>query len=123
MDVFIRDFHLGTQSETQYADTKGWIVAIVTAGSVAGCMSCIWITQALRRPRAFQLFTAVYIVGVVGQAVSKGSLAGLYASRVVAGFGIGGTTVLAPIYIAGVLSLSSTRCLPAMPSVKMTLPR
>lgn len=31
-------FGVADQSDTQYANTKGWIVSIATAGAVFGCL-------------------------------------------------------------------------------------
>jgi MFS family permease len=102
MDVFKTDFGIENETEGEYANTKGWIVAIATAGAVFGCLACIWLTQRLGRKLTYQLFTIVYIGGVLGQTFSKGNLGALYATRVIAGLGIGTTTVLPPIYIAEV---------------------
>ncbi|KAI1843174.1 hypothetical protein JX266_010701 [Neoarthrinium moseri] len=42
----------------------------------------------------------IYIAGILGQTFSGGNLGGLYASRLVAGLGIGVTTILPPIYLS-----------------------
>ncbi|KAH8656888.1 general substrate transporter [Ilyonectria robusta] len=118
MDVFKERFGLENQSEDEYADTKGWIVAIATAGAVFGCLACMWLTQRLGRKLTFQLFTIVYIAGVLGQTFSNGNLTVLYVTRVITGLGIGTTTVLPSIYIAeiapqsirGLLTLQYTCC-------------
>ena len=34
---FKKDFGLDQQTENDYANTKGWIVAMATAGAVFGC--------------------------------------------------------------------------------------
>lgn len=102
MDVFKERFGLSNQSEDEYADTKDWIVAIATAGAVFGCLACMWLTQRLGGKLTFQLFTIVYIAGILGQTFSSGNLAVLYATRVISGIGIGTTTVLPSIYIAEV---------------------
>ena len=102
MPVFKKKFGLDGLSETAYASTKGWIVAIATAGAVAGCLLCIKMTQLFGRKLTFQILTLVYIGGVLGQTFSNGNLAALYASRVIAGIGIGATTVIPSVYIAEV---------------------
>jgi hypothetical protein len=123
MDVFKKDFGIENETEKEYASTKGWIVAIATAGAVFGCLACIWLTQRLGRKLTYQLFTLVYIAGVLGQTFSKGNLGALYATRVIAGLGIGTTTVLPPIYIAEVrtdaliLKLSVSDCNRLPPSL------
>lgn len=104
MDVFKERFHLDKQSATEYANTKGWIVSIATAGAVFGCLACIWLTQRLGRKWTMQVVTVIYMAGVIGQVLSDGNLSALYASRFIAGFGIGGTTVLPSVYISEVRS-------------------
>lgn len=39
------------------------------------------------------------MAGVLGQGLNGGSLSGMYASRFIAGIGIGATTVVPPMYI------------------------
>lgn len=102
MDVFKKRFNLTSHSTDEYANTKGWIVSIATAGAVFGCISCIKLTSMLGRRLVFQIFTVVYIAGVLGQALSNGNLSGLYASRFIAGMGIGVTTILPSIYLSEV---------------------
>ncbi|KAH8901492.1 general substrate transporter [Thozetella sp. PMI_491] len=100
MSVFKKTFHLDQLSDNAYADTKGWIVSIATAGAVFGCLACIYLTQKLGRIRTFQFLTLFYIGGVLGQTFSNGNLSALYASRFISGIGIGATTVIPSMYIA-----------------------
>lgn len=99
---FRKAFGIEKQSDADYANTKGWIVAIATAGAVFGCLACVNIVQILGRKRTMLLFTVVYIGGVFGQTFSSGNLSALYASRFLSGIGIGTTTVLPAIYITEV---------------------
>lgn len=39
MPVFMKRFGVSHQSDAEYANTKGWIVSIATAGAVFGCLS------------------------------------------------------------------------------------
>ena len=102
MKSFKKRFGLDQESEDQYANTKGWIVAMATAGAVFGCLSCINLVQRLGRKNTLLLFTLIYIAGVFGQTFSNGSLSGLYAGRFIAGLGIGTTTVIPSIYLTEV---------------------
>ncbi len=102
MSVFRKTFNLDHLSDSAYADVKGWIVSIATAGAVFGCLFCIYITQKIGRKRTFQLLTLCYIAGILGQTFSNGNLSALYASRFISGIGIGATTVLPSVYIAEV---------------------
>jgi MFS family permease len=107
MDIFKQRFGIDNQTDHEYANTKGWIVAIATAGAVFGCLGCVWLTQRLGRTRTFQFFTIVYMVGIFGQTFSNGNLGALYATRVISGIGIGATTVLPSVYIAEVCDPSN----------------
>lgn len=49
MDVFTEKFGVAKQTAGQYANTKGWIVSIATAGAVFGCLSVRIIDTMLRR--------------------------------------------------------------------------
>ncbi|KAL4916129.1 hypothetical protein BDW62DRAFT_218870 [Aspergillus aurantiobrunneus] len=104
--------------EDEYADTKGWIVSIATAGAVFGCLGCLPINDRVGRRWTLRLGTLVYIAGVLGQGLCGGSLGGLYASRVICGMGIGVTTIVPPVYISeiapkairGLLTLQYAAC-------------
>ncbi|KAF3037432.1 hypothetical protein E8E11_002982 [Didymella keratinophila] len=39
--IFQKAFQIPNQTDAQYANTKGWIVSIATAGAVFGCLACI----------------------------------------------------------------------------------
>jgi MFS family permease len=102
MSVFRKRFHVDDQTEAEYANTKGWLVSIATAGAVFGCLGCIYLGQKLGRKIPILLFTVIYMGGVLGQTFSGGSLSGMYASRFITGIGIGATTVLPSVYITEV---------------------
>lgn len=112
MESFMTEFGLDTLSAAEYASTKGWIVSIATAGAVFGCLTCSWLTQRLGRKWTMQIFTVIYIAGILGQTFPGHCLAGLYIARLVSGFGIGGTTVLPSIYISEVTSCLKHTWLP-----------
>ncbi|KAJ5812476.1 hypothetical protein N7474_008777 [Penicillium riverlandense] len=115
---FMKAFGLDTESEDQYANTKGWLVSIATAGAVFGCLGCLPITDRFGRRWALLIATVIYIAGILGQGLNGGNLSGMYASRFIAGIGIGATTVIPPIYIAeiapkairGLLTLQYAAC-------------
>jgi MFS family permease len=102
MPVFRSLYHVENQSDTDYANTKGWIVSIATAGAVFGCLGCMYLTNVFGRKIVMTIGTLIYVAGILGQTFSVGSLSGLYASRIIGGMGIGVTTVLPSIYISEV---------------------
>lgn len=95
----MKKFGVAKQTDAQYANTKGWIVSIATAGAVFGCLACVNLVQIFGRKKTMLFFTIVYIAGIFGQTFSNGNLSALYASRFISGIGIGTTTVLPSIYI------------------------
>ncbi|KAL4888039.1 general substrate transporter [Aspergillus ambiguus] len=111
-------FGLGKLPETEYSNVKGWIVSITTAGAVFGCLGCSRINDRLGRRWTLRLATLVYMAGILGQGLCDGNLSGLYASRFVAGLGLGVLTVVPPIYITeiapkmlrGLLTLQYAAC-------------
>ncbi|OJZ81553.1 hypothetical protein ASPFODRAFT_64967 [Aspergillus luchuensis CBS 106.47] len=104
--------------EDEYANTKGWIVSITTAGAVFGCLGCPRINDRFGRRWTFRLSTLIYIAGILGQGLCNGNLSGLYASRFIAGLGLGVLTIVPPIYISeiapktirGLLTLQHAAC-------------
>jgi MFS family permease len=100
--TFKKRFGVYHQSEAQYANTKGWLVSIATAGAVFGCLACVNLVQVWGRKNTMLVFTVIYIAGIFGQTFANGNLSAMYASRFIAGIGIGTTTVLPSIYITEV---------------------
>ena len=100
--TFRKRFGVDHETDAQYANTKGWLVSIATAGAVFGCLSCINLVQLLGRKNTMLLFTVIYTGGIFGQTFAEGNLSAMYASRFIAGLGIGATTVLPSVYIAEV---------------------
>ncbi|KAL5356277.1 hypothetical protein BJX96DRAFT_186231 [Aspergillus floccosus] len=104
--------------EDEYANTKGWIVSITTAGAVFGCLGCPRINDGLGRRWNLRLSTVLYMAGILGQGLCNGNLSGLYASRFIAGLGMGVLTIVPPIYITeiapkmirGLLTLQYAAC-------------
>ncbi|KAJ6273833.1 general substrate transporter [Bipolaris maydis] len=115
---FKTEFGVIYETDAEYANTKGWIVSIATAGAVFGCLACINLVQIWGRKWTMLVFTVIYIAGILGQTFSNGSLSALYATRFVTGIGIGTTTVLPSIYlteiaprsIRGLLTLQYACC-------------
>ncbi|GAA6031819.1 hypothetical protein JCM8097_002006 [Rhodosporidiobolus ruineniae] len=99
---FQKQFGLSQLTASELASAKGWITAIATAGATFGCLFIVAIINRLGRLNALRIATCFYAAGIIGQAVSNGNLSGFYASRFIGGLGIGGTTVVAPMYLAEV---------------------
>ena len=75
----------------------------------ANYIQCSWLNSHLGRKKTLLIYTVIYIAGILGQTFSGGSLAALYITRVISGFGIGGTTVVPSIYLSEVCFRMSIR--------------
>ncbi|GAA5852279.1 hypothetical protein JCM8547_006723 [Rhodosporidiobolus lusitaniae] len=95
-------FGLDVLSASELALKKGWITAIATAGATFGCLFIVGLVDRVGRLNALRISTCFYAAGIIGQALSNGNLDALFASRFLGGMGIGGTTVISPMYLAEV---------------------
>lgn len=74
-------------------------------------VQCPRINDRLGRRWTFRLSTLIYIAGILGQGLCNGNLSGLYASRFIAGLGLGVLTIVPPIYISEVYTLIENMCI------------
>src|ERR1700735_925774 len=79
--------------------TLGITVSIALWGTVAGALSAGVVGQRLRRGQALRIMAVLYIVSALGCAFAWNWPA-LVVFRFIGGLGIGGSSVLAPVYIA-----------------------
>ena len=79
--------------------SKGITVSIALWGTVAGALSAGMLGQRLGGRNALRLMAVLYIVSSLGCAVAW-SWPALVIFRFIGGLGIGGSSVLAPVYIA-----------------------
>ncbi|CBF71584.1 hypothetical protein AN6848.2 [Aspergillus nidulans FGSC A4] len=85
------------QSET---DISALAVATQQAGALLGCL-VIWpVTNSVGRRKALALCSLTFCIGVLFEILTLHSLALFYTGRIIAGLGVGGSTTVAPIYLA-----------------------
>ncbi|KAL4816937.1 general substrate transporter [Aspergillus spinulosporus] len=85
------------QSET---DISALAVATQQAGALIGCL-VIWpVTNTVGRRKALALCSLTFCIGVLFEILTFHSLALFYTGRILAGLGVGGSTTVAPIYLA-----------------------
>lgn len=73
-------------------------ISIVYAGAGVGAALSFFVNDHIGRRWSFRLYTCIWIVGQI-VATTSPTLAGLYASRVIAGLGMGALTVTGPMSI------------------------
>lgn len=102
--------HFGISSDAGASSTK-YLVSLVYVGDAAGAAMSFFINDQIGRLWSFRLYTFIWIVGQLVAMFSPGA-AGLYASRIISGLGIGSLSVtgmvsiveIAPAEIRGILS-------------------
>lgn len=105
-DSFRRQFGLDAESglsPAQLADRKSNVVSMVLLGSIGGSLLAMGIVDRVGRIGALRVLLALWIIGVVVQITTfSHSYIQLLMGRLVAGFGIGMTTVVCPTYLVEV---------------------
>ena len=79
--------------------TLGFTVSIGLAGTILGAMTSGWLGQKIGGREALRIMALLYLVSALGSALAWNWDA-LMVARFVGGLGIGGSSVLGPVYIA-----------------------
>ncbi|KAF2440378.1 general substrate transporter [Karstenula rhodostoma CBS 690.94] len=82
------------------ADLSANIASTLQAGCFFGCFLSSWIADKWGRKNALIFNGFLTVVGCVIQSCSFGSIASMYVGRCVAGVGVGGASMVVPLYIA-----------------------
>ncbi|KAM0352334.1 hypothetical protein ACHAPU_001999 [Fusarium lateritium] len=95
-------------SEVEQANIKANVSAMVQLGSVGGALIAFLICDRVGRIWATRVLCCFWASGIAIFMISgaKGSLAGVYAGRLIAGLGVGQTPVVGPVYIAEIAPAS-----------------
>ncbi|KAG9703708.1 hypothetical protein KCU59_g22926, partial [Aureobasidium melanogenum] len=80
---------------------KANIVTVYQAGAFFGSLLAYASAYYLGRRKSLWIFATVFMVGAgIMLAAKDGDLAPIYAGRVLAGLGVGGSSMIVPIYIS-----------------------
>lgn len=99
---FVDEFKFDEMSESHLALTKANIVSTYQAGAFFGSLAAYISAFYIGRKKSLWPFTIIFIVGagmMLGATGDKG-LGLIIGGRVLAGFGVGGTSMVVPIYIS-----------------------
>lgn len=80
-------------------DALGLTVSIALWGTVVGALCSGWVGQQLGGKRALRIMAALYVISAAGCALAA-NWPSLLAFRFIGGLGIGGSSVLCPVYMA-----------------------
>ncbi|KAF4120569.1 MFS quinate transporter [Geosmithia morbida] len=95
MASFERDYGYGKATETR---TNSLAVGLQQLGAFVGCFIAWPITARLGRKLPLMIFSLVFCIGAMIQTINTGSLAAFYVGRVIAGLGLGSSTVVTPMF-------------------------
>ncbi|BEJ15439.1 hypothetical protein CspHIS471_0500440 [Cutaneotrichosporon sp. HIS471] len=93
-------------SASAKADLKGNISSMVLLGSVAGSLFAFVVCDRIGRLWATRQLAMWWVFGIALFMGSNGNLGMIYAGRFIAGFGIGQTPVVGPVYLAEIAPAS-----------------
>jgi len=99
---FVAEFKFAEMSADHLALVKANIVSVYQAGAFFGALSAYTTAYFLGRKKSLWIFSAVFIVGaamMLGATGAKG-LGLIIGGRVLAGVGVGGASMIVPIYIS-----------------------
>ncbi|CAO2657340.1 Nn.00g034660.m01.CDS01 [Neocucurbitaria sp. VM-36] len=82
------------------ANLNANIASTLQAGCFVGCFISSWAADRWGRKWALQLNGLITIVGCIIQALAMGHLEAMYIGRLVAGVGVGGASMVVPLYIS-----------------------
>jgi len=97
LDSFRADFHY---SKSQKTRVNSLSVGLQQLGAFLACFMIFPITAKFGRRKAIMLSSSIMVLGVIIQTLNTHSLASWYISRIIAGFGQGGCSVVVPIFCA-----------------------
>jgi MFS family permease len=94
---FIKDFHY---VKVQQSKINSLTVGLEQLGSFVSCFIIYPLTNKFGRKYAIIGSTAVFMIGAMIQTINTGSLGAWYTARFIAGLGMGGLSVVVPMYSA-----------------------
>ncbi|KAI1362055.1 major facilitator superfamily transporter quinate [Xylaria arbuscula] len=104
--VFQASINYDSYDETEQANIKANVSAMVQVGSVAGALIAFLICDRIGRIWATRQLCVLWIVGIAIFMGHGNSLGAVYAGRFIAGLGVGQTPVVGPVYIAEIAPAS-----------------
>jgi sugar porter (SP) family MFS transporter len=100
LPAFQDKYGLTKLSAVGKADLSANIASTLQAGCFAGCFLASWAADKSGRRAALIYMGLITCVGCILQAASLGSLVCMYIGRFVAGVGVGGASMVVPLYIS-----------------------
>jgi MFS family permease len=98
---FVKEFGFKALDAHHLANIKANIVSVYQAGAFFGSLLAYGSAFFLGRRQSLWVFSVVFMIGAGVMLIAKnGDLAPILAGRVLAGIGVGGASMIVPIYIS-----------------------
>lgn len=94
---FEADFKFKSSTESEVSSLT---IGLEQLGSFLSCFFVYPLTNKYGRKYVIAASSLVFVIGAVIQTIKTGSLAGWYVGRIVAGIGMGGLSIVVPMYTA-----------------------
>ncbi|SPO07188.1 related to quinate transport protein [Cephalotrichum gorgonifer] len=91
-------FGFADSSKSTATKVASLTVGLQQCGSFVGCFLMIPLGRYIGRRLSMQLCSAIFVIGAGIQTADTHDLASFYAGRIIAGLGVGGASVLVPLY-------------------------
>lgn len=102
LQSFKDEFPLEVGSKSEVANRESNITSMVQLGSIGGALLAFLLCDRIGRVRTLQVLTLIWTIGFVIVITSFGNIGQILAGRLIAGIGVGMTTVVGPTYLAEV---------------------
>lgn len=97
---FKQEFGLDGFNSSVSANLSANLVSTMQAGAIVGALAALPLSEKLGRKRSLMIIAVFAFAGGLIQAFSNGNYGTFYAGRVIEGLGLGGATMLAPVYVS-----------------------
>ena len=98
---FVKEFGFKQMSAHELAFVKENIVSVYQAGAFFGALGAYISAHYLGRQKSLWVYCVVFLIGAgVMLKAANGDLGPIYAGRVLTGIGVGGASMVVPIYIS-----------------------
>jgi len=76
------------------------IVTTLQCGCFVGALTAGIVADSIGRKRSLLLAAVIAVVGTIMQAAASGHIAAIYVGRFIAGLGVGGASMVTPLYVS-----------------------
>lgn len=100
MPSFKDEYGLTHRSKLAASNLSANLVSVMQAGAIAGALLANPLADKLGRKPALLTVSVIAFIGGILQGAASGHLACFYVGRFVEGLGLGGATMVAPVYVS-----------------------